>query len=707
MKNTPFRWFANRNLTVKVLLPTLLVLVVTTPWLIDYLTTATRRSTLDESIAHAKSTVAQYKLLRSYYTTNVVAKIKKNTTLDVSYDHRQKDTTIPLPATMIHELSEEFSRSAEGTRLNLYSLYPFPNRRDRMLDDFAEEALKFLERWPDKEFVRVEKVNGVETARIAIADRMVAQSCIDCHNQLSSSPKRDWKLGDVRGVLEVSQPVERQLANNERIIRNASLITVGGAAVIFVLVALILRVVGSRLKSTARVMEAVATGDLSQQLPDGSQDEVGRISTALNRAVKALREAREQERNRSERERELAAREIQQEQERLHAIRDRQLAAERAEQQSLLAEREERHTSELRTRIDELLTIVTRVEAGDLTQQTVAESNDAVGQLAQGLNRLFHEFRHSIAEFARHAQTLAGSSTHLSVVSTQMSACAEETSTQANVVSTAAEQVSKNVQIVAAGIEEMGTSIGEIAQNAHEAARVAQQAVKATESTNQRIAKLGDSSREIGKVVKVITSIAEQTNLLALNATIEAARAGEAGKGFAIVANEVKDLAKETAAATEDISRKIETIQADTRGAVEAIKQISLIISQINDIAGMIASAVEEQTATTGEISRNVSEAAKGSGEIAENITSVAKAAQSTTQGAGNTQHAAAELSRMATELQQLVSRYKCETIGGAYATDQWSTVQLGTQRARRSPGTPGNRSRSAPSGEETALCKP
>ncbi len=252
------------------------------------------------------------------------------------------------------------------------------------------------------------------------------------------------------------------------------------------------------------------------------------------------------------------------------------------------------------------------------------------------------------------AQTLGASAEELTAVSTQMAANAEETSAQANVVSAASEQVSKNVQTVATGVEEMNSSIREIAKNATESARVAGQAVSAADAANKTIGKLGDSSLEIGKVIKVITSIAEQTNLLALNATIEAARAGEAGKGFAVVANEVKELAKETAKATEDIGHKIEAIQADTRGAVDSIRQIGQVIAQINDISNTIASAVEEQTATANEMSRNVGEAAKGTAEIAQNITAVAQAAQNTTQGANNSQQAASELSRMATELQQL-----------------------------------------------------
>ncbi len=252
------------------------------------------------------------------------------------------------------------------------------------------------------------------------------------------------------------------------------------------------------------------------------------------------------------------------------------------------------------------------------------------------------------------ATTLGSSAEELTAVSSQMASNAEETSAQASVVSAASEQVSKNVQTVATGVQEMNAAISEIAKNASDAARESQAAVTTAAAANMTIGKLGDSSLEIGKVIKVITSIAEQTNLLALNATIEAARAGEAGKGFAVVANEVKELAKETAKATEDISRKIEAIQGDTQGAVDSIRQIGEVIARINDISNTIASAVEEQTATANEMSRNVAEAAKGTSEIAQNITSVATAAQNTSQGATNCQQAAAEMSRMATELQEL-----------------------------------------------------
>ncbi|WP_153758864.1 methyl-accepting chemotaxis protein [Actinomarinicola tropica] len=266
----------------------------------------------------------------------------------------------------------------------------------------------------------------------------------------------------------------------------------------------------------------------------------------------------------------------------------------------------------------------------------------------------------------RSAEALGRSSSSLGAVSSQLGSNAQETAAQAGVVSAAAEQVSANVSTVATAVEEFGASIGEIAANANEAAGVAARAVSAAETTNATVSKLGASSAEIGEVIEVITSIAEQTNLLALNATIEAARAGEAGKGFAVVANEVKELAKQTAEATEAISGKIAAIQTDSSGAVDAIAEISEIIDRVATLQTTIASAVEEQTATTNEISRSVTEAARGSAEIAENITSVASAARSTTAGAESTHAAAGELARVAAELQALV--------GAAHSTDDTPT---------------------------------
>jgi methyl-accepting chemotaxis protein len=291
-------------------------------------------------------------------------------------------------------------------------------------------------------------------------------------------------------------------------------------------------------------------------------------------------------------------------------------------------------------------------------------SEDEMGRTARALNKMKENLRQIIQAISGTAGQVSAASEQLNSTSQQITANSEETSAQAKVVSSSAEQVSHNLQTVATGAEQMGASIKEIAKNATEAAKVASSAVHVAETTTATVSKLGDSSTEIGQVIKVITSIAQQTNLLALNATIEAARAGEAGKGFAVVANEVKELAKETAKATEDISRKIEAIQTDTKAAVEAIASISQVIVQVNDISNTIATAVEEQNATTNEMSRNISEAASGSGEITSNIGGVAQAADSTSRGAEDTQKAAQQLVETSRQLQNLVEQFKIDSNG-------------------------------------------
>jgi methyl-accepting chemotaxis protein len=296
---------------------------------------------------------------------------------------------------------------------------------------------------------------------------------------------------------------------------------------------------------------------------------------------------------------------------------------------------------------------------GDLTRTAGLTSRDEVGQMGQALDTAVTQLRQTLGTIDGSASSLAAASEEMTSVSTQIAASAEETSAQAQTVSAAAEQISRSVETVSAGSEEMGASIREISQNATEAARVAAEAVTVTASTSATMNKLGESSAEIGNVIKVITAIAEQTNLLALNATIEAARAGEMGKGFAVVASEVKDLAQETARATEDISRRVEAIQSDTSGAVLAIEEISQVIARISDFQTTIASAVEEQTATTAEMNRSVAEASSGTGEIAQNITGVAEAARITSQGVTEAQQTTNELARMSTELKTLVGNFR------------------------------------------------
>jgi methyl-accepting chemotaxis protein len=314
---------------------------------------------------------------------------------------------------------------------------------------------------------------------------------------------------------------------------------------------------------------------------------------------------------------------------------------------------------ELRDKVDAVLGVVSSAVAGDLTAEMPVHGTDAIGRLAAGVESLLVVMRHNIREIGTTAESLAAAADQLTGVAGSLGGAATQTSERATSASSASVEVSASIRTVATAAEEMTASIREIAKNATSAADVATTAVRVAGGAKGTVASLGESSAEIGKVIKVITSIAQQTNLLALNATIEAARAGEAGKGFAVVANEVKELAKETARATEDIGQKIDAIQSSTRKAVDAISEIGSIIDNINDIQTTIASAVEEQTATTNEIARNVTDAATGSNAIAADISQVADAADETTRGAGEALDAATSLAGTATELKRLVGQFR------------------------------------------------
>ncbi|WP_062204273.1 methyl-accepting chemotaxis protein [Demequina salsinemoris] len=306
----------------------------------------------------------------------------------------------------------------------------------------------------------------------------------------------------------------------------------------------------------------------------------------------------------------------------------------------------------------EFAALLSAAAEGDFGGRADASTRGPFAPLARDYDRMADTVGSSIGTIGDDVLALSAAMEELSAATSQISAGVSASSTEATSVAASAQQVSTSAQTVATATEEMSASIREIAASTNAGAAVAAEAVEAVETASATVAELGDSSAQIGDVVKLITQIAEQTNLLALNATIEAARAGEAGKGFAVVASEVKDLAQATAKATGDIGGRIDAIQSGVGAAASAIGRISGVIEQVSESQGAVAVALEEQTSVTEEMSRSVTEAAMGAESIAESINRIAQASSASSEAVSDTTTAQGDVARMTDDLSELLARF-------------------------------------------------
>ncbi len=644
---------------------------------------------------------AQITADRQYYTKNVIGKLKKEWDgFKASDAYHDKSATIPLPATFVREVSESLD-SAAGYKYELLSKWNV-NKAKGLRDDVHQRAWESLSENPDSPSIELLIESEGLQLRYSIADIASVESCVSCHNALSESPKTDFQLNDLMGMLVVTVPITKDKQRAELILSSQSqdetLLSEKTRALFEMTLASLLdggktftdldmaqeiiieRANDPKLREKLNEVDALWKL-LIQDVQTVRSNEVGSESylTALagvsQKAVSCLKVA-------------TVAVDIFQaaSEAKVATLTIIQYVAGLISMAVFVAVFMYIRVKVSRP-LNDALNVANAVAAGDLTKTCSISTTDEVGQLSGALNNMCLNLNQMVKNISGSAVSMNDASTQLTKTSTKLtdgasqttmlsasvSAAAEEMSVNMNTMSDSTEQMSASVRTASVSVEQMTASIGEIANNAEQASSVADEAFKLAQGSNEKIGHLGAAADEIGKVIEVIQDIAEQTNLLALNATIEAARAGDAGKGFAVVATEVKELAKQTAEATEDISKRISAIQSSSVESVESIGKISDVIKNVNEVSRTIASAVEEQSITTKEIAQNISqvasaaetvsrgvtESATASQEITKNITIVDLAAKETVQSADETQSAGSELSNLSEELQALVGQFK------------------------------------------------
>lgn len=565
----------SKSILWKIVLPIPIAAIIAVMLMAFVVPNMIRDNAIDNAVESATQTVGQFKTIRGYYTKNVIKKILANGGVHPSINHKTEEDGIPLPATFIHDMSDLLAKN--DTTVKLYSAFPFPNRATRKLDDFQTQAWAEISKQPDLRFVRTEVHEGKTIVRVAIADKMVAQGCVNCHNTRSDTPKDDWKLNDVRGVLEVTTSIEGVL------VRGAGLsqtLIIGGVLIGLILTGVAVlsaKSVAQPITHMTGIMNEFADGKSDITIPSLNRvDEIGLMA----RSMEIFRANRTQRRKENE-------------DQKLH---EEQLIMDRQNQ----------------------------------TEQIATDFESSVGSIATDL---------------------VGFTQSLSSSADTMNGVSNKAQTQAGEVANMADQATRNAETVAAAAEELSASIGSIKEQVGHATDVANGARDQVGHTNEKFRELVVAVTKIGEVVQLITSIAEQTNLLALNATIESARAGEAGKGFAVVANEVKNLADQTARATQDIVEQIDNIQSATDDSVMAMEGVAGVIGEINEISAAIAVSVEEQGGATQEISANAQEAAAGTGQVSATIANVNDAAVEVGEASDSLAASVEELNKLSTTL--------------------------------------------------------
>ncbi len=666
----------------KVMMPIIVVGLITSVAINRYMVYQSTEQISQSSIDSAKAVSGQVRQMRGYYTKNIVKKALKNG-IGVKFEHADSPSAIPLPATMVHDINKAVSES-EGYAVRLYSDHPFPFRKDGgARDEFEQEALDYLKANPEETFSRLDRYNGVLSMRYASADRMVSQVCVNCHNSRPDTPKSDWKMGDVRGVLEVVIPVETGLAAGTTSAWQASAM-IGAFLLLGIMLAIRMadRMAFRPIEQMSYAASHIAEGDIMQEIEHQSDDEIGVLAEAFRgveaymsdiaTAVDGLSKNDETTSITPRSDRDVLSKSIVQMTHTLEGLRqetDRLVAATRAGDLSvrgdvakfqgvygeLIASMNQTLDSVVKP-INETAAALDRVAERDLIVRVEGKYSGDFAKIQQAFNRAVTNLDENLSQILLGTDQVSTASREISQGSQQL---AQSTSEQAG-----------SVQKVSASVEDMLDMTTQTAENAKQAGTIvdgtqvsAEKGVGSMERLSTSIDAIKAASDETAKVVKTIDDIAFQTNLLALNAAVEAARAGDAGKGFAVVAEEVRNLAMRSAEAAKNTANLIDGARQKAESGFETNKEV---IANFEEINGQIA----KLSTVMGEISVASEQQRKGASRVTDEIKNID---QGTQQNAANSEQSAAaaeELSGQAAEIRSLITTYTLSASTGAHHTE-------------------------------------